>query len=201
MSISDFYVEYGLGPEDDVCAVLWEQEEDYGYDGSSAEYLQGTAPGFMAVPSMPVHFVLNEQELDYMAETYGWEKMLGSSIMAAYRDTTRGMRLHFWLTTGTVGSYLDHPHQGKTQLFRRSIDMARAAELFRNPRQHTGVGYHRKGEKGAPHRRQAGQSSRKHQASGGSRLCASCKCTKSTSWFSKNQLRKGSAARCKSCVG
>jgi len=55
-----------------------------------------------------------------------------------------GVRLNFWLSTGTVGSYLEHPRQGKTQLFRREVEMSQAFEIFQNPRIHTGVGYHRK---------------------------------------------------------
>ena len=30
-------------------------------------------------------------------------------------------KLHIWCTTGTVGSFLDHPKQGKTQLYRRHV--------------------------------------------------------------------------------
>lgn len=78
--------------------------------------------------------------------------------MASYR---RGAcRLNFWLTTGTVGSYLDHPRQGKTQLFRRDIDLNYEAEaIFQNPRvPHTGRGYSyrratRNGNNGRDHKK------------------------------------------------
>lgn len=54
------------------------------------------------------------------------------------------MQLNVWCTTGTVGSYITHPRQRKTQLFRRSIDSyAKLVELLDNPRAHTGGGYHR----------------------------------------------------------
>jgi hypothetical protein len=48
----------------------------------------------------------------------------------------------YW-TTGTVGTCLIHLRQGKTQLFRRNADIAVLREIFRNPRVHTGSGYHR----------------------------------------------------------
>ena len=53
-------------------------------------------------------------------------------------------RLNFWLSTGTVGSYLYHPSTPggrRTQLFRRDVDRAGALEIIRNPRVHTGKGY------------------------------------------------------------
>lgn len=91
---------------------------------------------------------LNESELDYMGDTRGWEKIEGLPAqppMASYKKD--GIRLNFWLSTGTVGSYLNHPRQGKTQLFRREISMSEASDIFNNPRQHTGKGYHHKNEK------------------------------------------------------
>ena len=42
----------------------------------------------------------------------------------------------------TVGTCLDHPHLGKTQLFRRNVDFTTLYEIFSNPRVHTNKGYH-----------------------------------------------------------
>ena len=53
-------------------------------------------------------------------------------------------RINVYYTTGTIGTCLDHPRQGKTQLFRRNVDLALLAQLFRDPRTHTGAGYHRR---------------------------------------------------------
>lgn len=47
-----------------------------------------------------------------------------------------------WPTTGTVGSYLKHPTQGKTQLFRRQCTDKEMIQIFQDPRSHTGKGYH-----------------------------------------------------------
>jgi hypothetical protein len=52
------------------------------------------------------------------------------------------MQLNVWCTTGTVGSYLNHPRQGKTQLFRRNISShGKLRKLLKKPRAHTNVGY------------------------------------------------------------
>lgn len=152
-----------------------------------------------------MHWPLDESELDYLAETRGWQKLDCASSeapMASYRRAD--MRLNFWLSTGTVGSYLDHPRQGKTQLFRRETTMASAKRLLDNPREHTGVGYHTMQE----HPQRDKKRSREVETSGGSaavppgrRVCIACKRSYGKDMFSKNQRSKGAAARCKICVG
>ena len=52
------------------------------------------------------------------------------------------IRINVYWTTGTVGTCLDHPRQGKTQLFRRNVDLSSLRAIFQNPRTHTGSGYH-----------------------------------------------------------
>jgi chorismate mutase len=52
-------------------------------------------------------------------------------------------RINVYYTTGTVGTCLDHPTGGKTQLFRRDVDYELLKEIFENPRAHTGTGYYR----------------------------------------------------------
>lgn len=51
-------------------------------------------------------------------------------------------RINVYFTTGTVATCLDHPQQGKTQLFRRNVDVGLLGELMRDPRLHTNTGYH-----------------------------------------------------------
>lgn len=53
-------------------------------------------------------------------------------------------RINVYYTTGTVGTSLEHPRQGRTQLFRRGITLAELIEILDNPRVHTGAGYHRR---------------------------------------------------------
>ena len=111
-------------------------------------------------------------------------------------DRRDGIRLNFWLSTGTVGSYLDHPRQGKTQLFRRQISMSDASEIFNNPRQHTGKGYHTK-------KQQSAETGKKRKAGSQGvymRRCASCGASKPNDQFSNNQRRKGASSKCKACA-
>ena len=53
-------------------------------------------------------------------------------------------RINVYWTTGTVGTCIEHPRQGRTQLFRRNVDMTTLRQIFREPRIHTGAGYHRR---------------------------------------------------------
>ena len=205
MSIAEFYIENGIDPSDpnhmDVFLTSLLRDDDYHYQDEPPvvlhsglavvmqEQLQRDFGSRSAASSWP----LNESELDYMAETRGWEKIDGLPAqppMASYRNEAGDIRLNFWLSTGTVGSYLEHPRQGKTQLFRRKIGMSMASSIFNDPRQHTGRGYHQKG--------------RVHSASSNRKVprkCNQCKQLKQTVEYSKNQRTKGAAARCRSCVG
>lgn len=48
---------------------------------------------------------------------------------------------------GTVKTSMDHPSQGKTQMFRRGLDEAQFESVCNNPRAHTGQGYQTKSSK------------------------------------------------------
>ena len=54
------------------------------------------------------------------------------------------IRINIYWTSGTVGICLDHPRQGRTQLFRRNVDMETLRKIFKNPSAHTGAGYYQK---------------------------------------------------------
>eukprot|EP00531_Pseudo-nitzschia_arenysensis_P016563 CAMPEP_0116139522 /NCGR_PEP_ID=MMETSP0329-20121206/13358_1 /TAXON_ID=697910 /ORGANISM="Pseudo-nitzschia arenysensis, Strain B593" /LENGTH=167 /DNA_ID=CAMNT_0003634573 /DNA_START=27 /DNA_END=530 /DNA_ORIENTATION=- len=88
--------------------------------------------------------ILDESSLDDLAERHGYTKIkisLATAPLASYR---RGVcRLNFWLTTGNVGSYLDHPTKGKHLLVRRDINLSEAESVFQNPMHHIGREYRR----------------------------------------------------------
>ena len=54
-----------------------------------------------------------------------------------------GARINVYYTTKTIGTALDHPTQGRTQLFRRNCTRDELIEILKNPRVHTGHGYFR----------------------------------------------------------
>lgn len=81
----------------------------------------------------------------------------GQGVMSYTRPSYDGNRelIRVWWRTQTVGTYLKHPRQGKTQLFRREVNGDMLEDIFRNPRQHTGQGYHYRSQ--APPQRRAQQ--------------------------------------------
>ena len=93
----------------------------------------------------------DEAQLDRLAADYGWYKVeINQPETTSYKNYDN-VRLNFYRKDGiagqfTVGSYLDHPGQGKSQLFRRTVTLGEAAAIFANPRVHTGRGYHKTSE-------------------------------------------------------
>ena len=58
--------------------------------------------------------------------------------------TSQGVRINVYYTTRTIGTAMDHPVQGKTQLFRRNCSDAELVTIMNNPRVHTDKGYQQK---------------------------------------------------------
>lgn len=52
------------------------------------------------------------------------------------------LRINVYYTTMTVGSCLNHPKKGPTQLFRRNVTQEELIKIFRTPRVHTQKGYY-----------------------------------------------------------
>ena len=152
MSIAEFYTATGLDPSDpyhmDNYLSTFQDESDDESDDVGQPGLHGFSGlmiGYLVVDSdnsSTRGHVLDNNELDQMALSNGYRILDTSSSTAPMASYRKGaVRLNFWLTTGTVGSYLEHPQQGKTQLFRRDVTMEEAEDLFENPRIHTGRGY------------------------------------------------------------
>ena len=58
---------------------------------------------------------------------------------------TMTCRLNIYYSTMTVGTCLNHPKKGKTQLFRKNVwNVDLLENLFFNPRFHTRKGYYKK---------------------------------------------------------
>ena len=71
-----------------------------------------------------------------------------SRVIAFTRGDGDGgtIRINVYYTTGTVSTSLDHPRQGKTQMFRRDCGLREVEEIMTNPRVHTGRGYKRRAD-------------------------------------------------------
>lgn len=64
-----------------------------------------------------------------------------SKVISFRKNSTR---INVYYTAGTVGTCLNHPRKGKTQLFRREVSFEELESIFLNPRLHIGKGYYRK---------------------------------------------------------
>ncbi|KAL7537619.1 hypothetical protein ACHAXR_007967 [Thalassiosira sp. AJA248-18] len=185
MSIADFYIEHGIDPTDPfhadrICDLARGDDGDQNYgNGGGGD-----------------NWPLNESELDAQAKAKEWTKLkCQQTAMASYRKDE--FRLNFYLSTGTVGSCLDHPKKGKTQLFRKYLK--NPMSLFDNPRGHTGQGYYTKGDYVEENAKNRG-TKRKAQGQCDVRSCAACGESKPVDEFSKTQRRKGPNSKCKECV-
>lgn len=65
-----------------------------------------------------------------------------TSRVVSFR-TAEDARVNVYYTTRTIGTALDHPIQGKSQLFRRNCTNAELVAIMNNPRLHTNKGYQR----------------------------------------------------------
>ena len=54
------------------------------------------------------------------------------------------IRINVYYTTQTIGTAMNHPKQGRTQVFRRNCTTTELSEILKNPRMHSGHGYHNK---------------------------------------------------------
>jgi len=82
-----------------------------------------------------------------LASDYGWAELPThpndeGRMISFYSDRHGGVRANVYMKTGTVATSLDHPTQGKTQLFRGQRNtFEQLEEIFQNPRVHTDFGY------------------------------------------------------------
>lgn len=79
---------------------------------------------------------------------YGWSHTGGNSTSRVDFYERDGAKMDYYPSTGTVKTSMDHPTQGRTQMFRRDLDNADFGGVCENPRTHTGHGYQTKGGKG-----------------------------------------------------
>jgi hypothetical protein len=83
----------------------------------------------------------NLERVRFLAKVYGWQevKFDEGSYMVRFRKS--GVVVNVWYSKMTVGTVLDHPKLGTTQLFRKSVRDELMEKIFINPRVHTKKGY------------------------------------------------------------
>lgn len=86
-------------------------------------------------------------DVQELANDYGWMELPvhpndEGEMLSFYSSEHGGVRANVYLKTGTVATCLDHPTQGKTQLFRGQRDtFEKLEEVFVNPRVQPDSGY------------------------------------------------------------
>lgn len=85
------------------------------------------------------------KKVEHLAYENGWIFICyqDDKDMISFRNLINGdsARINIYLTKMTVSTSLTHPRQGKTQLYRRNVDMTLLSRIFKNPRIHTDRGY------------------------------------------------------------
>jgi len=66
------------------------------------------------------------------------------SRVISFKGEESEARINIYYTTRTVGTAMDHPSRGKTQLFRRNCSDEELVAIMKDPRTHTGRGYYTK---------------------------------------------------------
>lgn len=69
-------------------------------------------------------------------QSLGYQENIG---MLSYKKGDA--RINVYCSKMTVATCMNHPKKGKTQMFRRCVDMELLQKIFDNPRIHTGLGY------------------------------------------------------------
>lgn len=91
---------------------------------------------------------MNWYEVDRVREiatSSGWKEIDHQENIGMVSFSRNGHeRINVYYTKGTVGTCLNHPKQGKTQLFRRNVGIDLLTRLFEKPRLHTRLGYKRR---------------------------------------------------------
>lgn len=80
-------------------------------------------------------------EIRKLAKRNEWDEIEGVKDSSMVSFMKNGARVNVWFVKMTVGTYIDHPRRGKTQLFRKRVHKKMLEEIFKNPRVHTGRGY------------------------------------------------------------
>ena len=88
--------------------------------------------------ALPIPFV------HQTAQSYGYKEVCHNEVSRMLSFQKESIRINVYYTTGTVGTCLNHPRSGKTQLFRRNVSKSSLQAIFANPRVHTGDGYYKR---------------------------------------------------------
>jgi hypothetical protein len=88
------------------------------------------------------------KQITKLGAKYGWQLIdhQENIKMLSFYKLVGGSpaRLNVYYSKMTVGTSINHPTKGKTQLFRKHVTMAELEKLFIRPRLHTQKGYYKR---------------------------------------------------------
>jgi len=84
------------------------------------------------------------EDIKNTAERHGWEFLTYQKDIYMLSFSKEDMRINVYVTKMTVATCIDHPKQGKTQMFRKNVNKFMLNRIFKNPRIHTDKGYQKK---------------------------------------------------------
>lgn len=87
---------------------------------------------------------MSEKQHDNNPTDFGWTKTGSNEVSRVEFYSKDNVKMDYYPTTGTVKTSMDHPTQGKTQMFRRDITNNEYVNVLNDPRHHTGKGYQTK---------------------------------------------------------
>lgn len=81
------------------------------------------------------------EKINNLAQFYGWDLLdhQENIFMASFGNGKN--RINIYYSKMTIATCLNHPVQGKTQLFRKRVSLKLLGKIFDNPRIHTNKGY------------------------------------------------------------
>jgi len=86
------------------------------------------------------------KEIRILASELGWQCVAHQRNIFLLSFKKEDMRVNIYYSKMTVGTCLNHPTSGRTQLFRKKVSLKQLERIFKNPRVHTHKGYYKKGE-------------------------------------------------------
>lgn len=84
------------------------------------------------------------EEIKTLAISLGWCFVCFQENIGMISFKKKNSRINIYITKMTVGTCIDHPKKGKTQLFRKNVDKDELYKILKNPRTHLNKGYYTK---------------------------------------------------------
>lgn len=83
----------------------------------------------------------NTDEIIQLAKKNGWWLYSTQPNICLLIFKKKDQQINVYYSKMTVATVLNHPKQGRQQLYRKDVTRQELEKLFKNPRQHTGKGF------------------------------------------------------------